>query len=146
MSRPAAPGRSLYQETDLSERRKFIRVPKKGLVRFRPINLPKTLLRQEESFYKNISAGGLLFESPRPIKIGTVLTLEIELRDWSRFQPPSEPATLRNGTLKILAEVLHCEEIIAGNTYNIGERFVNLEHKFQEAILNYLADYLEQHD
>ena len=131
----------------MSDRRKFIRVPKKGLVRFRPINLPKKLLlRQEESFYKNISAGGLLFESPRAIVAGTVLTLEIELRDWSRFQPPSEPVALRDGSLKILGEVLHCEEIVADRAYNIGVCFVNLESKFQEAILDYLRDYLEKHD
>jgi hypothetical protein len=122
----------------LKERRQFIRVPKRGLLRFRAINLPKELLEGDEAFYQNISPGGIQFESAQPLACDTMLKLEIELRDWSRHLPDGDRHM--NLPLKLLGKVVHCEEVVPRAAYNIGIQFVGLEPKYQTALLQYLQD------
>ena len=123
----------------MKERRQFVRVPRRGLLRFRAINLPKELLDGDEAFYSNISAGGILFESAQPLELDTLLKLEIELRDWSRHLPDVTDRHM-NLPLKILGRVVHCEEVVPQSAYSIGIQFVGLEPKYQSAILQYLQD------
>lgn len=124
----------------MKERRTFVRIPRKGLVRFREMNLPKDLWQGDETIFKNISGGGLLFESPRALVPGTVLRLEIELRDWSRFLDSPEAANYNDQSLKLLAEVIRCTEVAPRAAYDIGVRFVSLDPRYQDAILQYLRE------
>ena len=124
----------------MKERRLFVRVPRKGLVKFRTMNLPKTLWRDDETIYKNISAGGLLFESPHALPLGTLLKLEIELRDWSRYVDQRAPAPYTDLPLKLLAEVVRCAEVAPRAAYDVAVEFVGLDPKYQQAIVAYLDE------
>lgn len=124
----------------MKERRQFVRFPQKGLIKFREMNLPKKLVRGDETIYKNLSAGGILFESPSPVTSGTLLKLEIELRDWSRHIAGDNAHQFENLPLKLLGEVVYCDEEVPGTTYNVGVKFVGLDPKYQKAILQYLRE------
>jgi len=122
----------------VDDRRKFIRFPKKGLIKFREINLPKGLMREDESIYTNISAGGIMFEGTHHVDKGAVLKLEIDLRDWSKNIEDTGTRKFYDLPLKILGEVVHCEEIVPDHTYNIGIEFVGLDPKYQKGIIEYI--------
>jgi hypothetical protein len=131
----------------MKDRRHFIRIPRKGLIKFREMHLPRNLITDDASFYTNISPGGILFESAHYLGRGTMLKLEIELKDWDRCLP--ESARLPAGgaqPLRLLGEVVHCSEINPQNGYNIGVKFVNLDPRYQEALLRCLQNHAGQHD
>lgn len=108
------------------------------------MNLPRQFTHPHESVARNISAGGILFESSRPVQKGEVLKLEIELREWSRRLGEAVSDQYDDLPLKLLGEVVHCEEVTSGSVYHIGVKFVGLDPKYQKAILQYLRDSFEK--
>ena len=119
----------------MTDRRKFFRFPKKGIIRFRTLNLPAGSLKEEQSIYTNISGGGLLFETATYIPPETILKLEIDLPGWADELPPPGLISIDKNVLKLLSEVVHCREIVPNHTYHIGVEFVGLDAKYQQAII-----------
>jgi c-di-GMP-binding flagellar brake protein YcgR len=130
----------------MAERRKFVRFSRKGLLKYRVLNIPKGLIRDEDGFYTNISGGGLLFESNKAFTSGTMLKLEIDLHDWARHLSDKAGQAYENQPLKILGEVVHCQELVPNHTYTIGVKFVGLDPKYQKAVIQYLEDSMKNDD
>jgi len=130
----------------MTERRKFVRFSKKGLLTYRVLQLPKGLIRDEAGFYTNISGGGLLFESNTPLAVQTMLKLEIDLHDWAHHLADKAGPAYENQPLKILGEVVHCQEIVPNHTYTIGVKFVGLDPKYQKAVIQYLENSMRKND
>ena len=131
----------------MKERRQFVRIPRKGLIKFREMHLPKSLISDDASFFTNISPGGILFESAYHLSLGTMLKLEIELKDWVRCLPDADKLPGGNSQpLRVLGEVVHCHELSPQSGYSIGIKFVNLDPRHQEALLKCLQDRAAQHE
>ncbi|MBP7866917.1 MAG: PilZ domain-containing protein [Acidobacteria bacterium] len=124
----------------MNERRQYVRVPTREMVLFREMSIPKDLFAEDRATTRNISPGGIQFESPRNIPEGTVLKLQIELKNWARFLKGPEKARFANLPLKILGEVVHCEKADGEEVYSVGVKFLGLDPWFQEAILTYLKE------
>ena len=148
MDRGPSPTASTQQITGwpMTERRKFIRFSKKGLLTYRVMTLPQGLIRDEEGFYTNISGGGLMFESSAPFAARTTLKLEINLHDWARHLADKAGEVYENQPLKILGEVVHCQELVPNHTYTIGVKFVGLSPKYQKAVIQYLESSMKDDD
>lgn len=127
----------------MKERRQFVRVPRKGLVKFREMHLPQRQCGAEESIYKNISANGLLFESNRNLPIGTILAVQIELRNWARSLRKANTRGFENLPLKVLGEVVRCEQLDSRSAFEIGIHFIGLDPEYQQAILELIQDSLD---
>jgi hypothetical protein len=128
----------------VAERRQYIRVPHRSLVRLREVHLPPALLDEKEALSRDLSAGGVQVEASRPIPVGTRLSLELQLRDWARRMKEPEAAGFENLPLKLLGEVIHCHEESDKGMYSVGIRFIGLDLKFQKALLQYLRESFEE--
>ncbi len=128
----------------MKERRKFLRVPTRDTLRYREMAIPKDLFAENSAQARDMSPGGIQFESPKSIPQGTVLKLQIELKDWARYMNSPDSACFEGKPLKILGEVMHCVKNAADGTYRIGVQFLGLDAKFQDAILNYLAEAFQE--
>ena len=62
------------------ERRQYRRIPLEASLSFHKGEAPAT------SSYKDVSAGGLMVDSPRPYPLGTLLKLELRVPGWGRYQ------------------------------------------------------------
>lgn len=132
-------------QTNTAERRKFLRLESHHLLnheRFRLQNIAGGT-DAEHSTMKNISWGGLLFESKRQYNIGDFLKLEIELPGWEKFKneflKPDEIS--RSRPLVVLGRVVRVENISQG-IFDIGVSFVSVDHDHREAVMKYVKQTL----
>lgn len=125
------------------DRRKFVRITRTGAVKFREMNLPKELFGDEETVYRNISAGGVYFESPRAIPKGAVLSLEIDMKGWASRIEKNGVASFDNSPLKILGEVIRCEEVAPSSAYSVGVKFMYLDSRYQKTLIEFLKEHFQ---
>ena len=89
--------------------------------------------------FKDISAGGLLFECKRKYDIGNLLKLEIVIPGWEKFKSefykPDESS--RSKPLIALASVVRVEMVKPG-LYDIGVSFAGIDEGHQSALLQYI--------
>ena len=126
------------------ERRKFLRIPVRNIVRCQRYTIPpKASDEIVRAVSKNISAGGLLFESKRSFIIGDIVRLEIVLPGWERFIPQfyREFSDTVAQPLVIIGSVVRVEVIPAG-TFDIGVIFQGIYDDQQWAIRKYIEDCL----
>ena len=118
------------------ERRKFLRIPFWAEVRFRVCKPPKEVLSQvnivypehrrlpENDFFslgksRNISAGGLLFDSPKQIQLGDFLEMDISI------SPYEDPIRLRGRVVRVKQGTEKGEYQIAVSFISEGEEETN---------------------
>ena len=122
----------------LPERRKYRRIPMGATVGFQELTF-SSIPEPATSIYGDISAGGLLLSSPKPIPLGTVLKLEMRVPGWgkhqNRFGPPQDQ-DLR--PLVAVGQVVRLETLDAGD-YEIGIKFLNVYPDDQEALKKFIA-------
>lgn len=107
--------------------REFQRVDASFSIEYVPFNdiitsFDRNLSQQAKT--TNISAGGLLFKSPKDIPVGTYLNMILHINDIS---------------IPVIAKATRSQKN-PDNTFNIGVRFVNLEKAVQERIKKYLTE------
>lgn len=95
-----------------------------------------------EAVTKDLSAGGLLFESTHLYPIGDVIRIEMKLPGWDKYREqlikpgaPSSPELLIT-----LAEVVRSEIVRAG-FYEIGVAFVGIDEAHQRALKKYIQEH-----
>lgn len=91
------------------ERRLFYRFPARLPVTFEFVGKPSANLRTQT---RNVSGCGVLFTSPRPAEIGTLVRIQLAL-------PIGE-------TLDLYGKVVRVEELIADQQFNIGVVFLSV--------------------
>jgi hypothetical protein len=90
------------------------------------------------SSYRDVSAGGLLVESPRAYALGTLLKLELRVPGWGRYQNhfgPVQDAEVR--PLVALGMVVRVEQLDAGG-FELGVKFQNVYPDDLEALVKFL--------
>ncbi len=133
-------------EIPQEERRKFVRIPGDHIVFVSECNIMEELNLKEkgertEARTKDISAGGLLFETPRLFPMETVLKVELLLPHWekyknslfqSQFSYPTKPFLVLGKVIRV--------EVLEENRYDIGISFVGIEETYKELLIAYVAD------
>ena len=120
-----------------SERRIYQRIPMGATVGFQEL----TFSREPEpstSVYGDISAGGLLLNSPRELALETLLKLEIRVPGWGKHQGhfgPAHEADLR--PLVAVGKVVRVEHLESGE-YELGVKFLNVYPDDQAALLKFI--------
>ncbi len=109
--------------TDVSERRKFLRVETHV---FLHVEEMIGNVAAERAMSKNISRGGLLFEFNSTFPIGTVLSLEITLPELGK-------------RLVCYARVVRVEEIAFQTIYDIGVCFISMSERDTMLLEEYVA-------
>lgn len=100
------------------ERRVYPRLKAGTHLVYRLFKSPQDLLRrgfspEQISTTKNLSAGGLLFDSDEQLPVGSFLELKIELPDEKK-------------PIECLARILRVEEIEANRVYGVAVRFLSI--------------------
>ena len=90
------------------------------------------------SVYGDISAGGLLLNSPRELPLETLLKLELRVPGWGKHQShfgPVQDADLR--PLVAVGQVVRVERLESGE-YELGVKFLNVYPDDQAALLKFI--------
>jgi c-di-GMP-binding flagellar brake protein YcgR len=121
--RPRESDKKLRLRIDFDEKRRFIRHPVCYPLTFRI----KTERSSEKSSTLNISEGGLLFLSKRPVKTGSLLALNLPFEDQ---------------IFKVEARVMHVEPEEGHKLFNIGVAFHRISDALKVKLLEqiYLID------
>ncbi len=124
------------------ERRKYYRLPFQTVLRCEKFQFHKTFdNKQIEAALKNVSAGGILFESDKPYALKDILQIELEIPGWEKFKNEfykSDELTASK-PLIVLGSVVRVEVIHQG-VYDIGVCFAGIDHGHQEALLKFIKD------
>lgn len=119
------------------ERRQYRRIPLEASLGFQELSFHKGEAPASSS-YRDVSAGGLLVESPRAYALGTLLKLEVRVPGWGRFQNrfgPVQDAEVR--PLVALGMVVRVEQLDEGG-YELGVKFQNVYPDDLEALVKFL--------
>ncbi|MFH0753383.1 MAG: PilZ domain-containing protein [Candidatus Omnitrophota bacterium] len=129
------------QKTD-PERRKFLRIHEEDVLVCEPFDA--SVLRGDSGkrrhvVSKDLSQGGLLFESREPFEIGTILKLQVDIPGWEKFKTGFIKVNEISGRhpLVTLGKVVRVEDVGAGN-FDIGIAFVALDSGHKLALQKYL--------
>ncbi len=125
--------------SDQVERRKYIRIDMQSVVKCEEFSIPRDLSTQSDAVYKNISAGGILFESDKKYGVGDVLRLEISASGWekyvSEFYKPDKLSI--SSPIIAVARVVRIEDIGNGK-YDIGISLVGIDEEHRRALDKYI--------
>ena len=119
------------------ERRQYRRIPLEASLSFQELSFHKGEAPAMTS-YRDVSAGGLLVESPRAFPLGTLLKLELRVPGWGRFQNhfgPVQDAEVR--PLVALGMVVRVEQLDTGG-YELGVKFQNVYPDDLDALVKFL--------
>lgn len=136
----------LGDNLSLPEKRAYVRIPQRHLLRFREFNYLDEPPRYFDAHCKDIGGGGLLFQAPHPFPVGTLLTMELKLPGWERFMTNPSSGRPPEGaqSLDVLAEVVRAETVTQDQVYDIGVVFVGIEEHHREALMGYIADHFSR--
>ncbi|MBF0479439.1 MAG: PilZ domain-containing protein [Candidatus Omnitrophica bacterium] len=130
------------------ERRKYIRLPLKCILRCSPFAGHGSELWSGEvtTATKNISAGGILFESRHPYELGALLQVEADVPGWEKFKTEfyKEEQISRSLPVVILVSVVRVEAIEIGRKYDIGAAFVGIDRGHQGALVKYIKSRVKE--
>jgi hypothetical protein len=130
-----------------ANKRKHFRLEKEALVSimewdpYLELKLKRNKTRTHAGSLKNISAGGVLIETPHFYPPGTIVKLEIEIEGWkgpssflSLFETPYQEKEI---ALSAPAKVVRAEKI-SPERFEIGVEFLGMD----PATTNEISDYL----
>lgn len=120
-----------------SERRQFRRIPLGASVAFQELSFQGGA-PAATTVYRDVSAGGLLIQSPREHALGTLLKLEIRvpglLREATRFGFKED---LSGKPLIAIGQVVRVEGLEDGH-FELGIKFMNVSPDDQAALLKFI--------
>jgi len=127
-------------QTYVKERRKYVRISTNNIIKCERHEVPPPENQEkQETLMKNISAGGILFESREKFDIWEVLKLEINLPGWEKCRPVFQDKSVphRSKPLVSLASVVRIE-FISKDIFDVGICFKNMDDETWLTLLNYI--------
>ena len=110
---------------DFREKRKHKRIDLSGYIKIKPININGDE-KELKGKFKNISEGGILFESVSLIEKDTLLKIELTIPDNKAFAARyREFANVIGKKTMILGKVVRSIQV-EENKWNLGIQFVNM--------------------
>ena len=137
----------MTEEQNEAERRKFVRINTQNLLTCQIYTIPSSSGLQEDLCTKNISAGGLLFESKEKFDLNDILRLEINLPGWEDFKPafykPSDISETR--PLVILGKVVRIESL-EHKTFDVGVKIEGIDEGHHMALEKYINECIKNNN
>jgi hypothetical protein len=134
------------KQDEIIEHRKYVRIPRRYIVHCSPFTA-KDLLSPgrdniTEGLLKNISCGGVLFESRVQYNVGILLRIELALPGWERFKTEffKEGSTPLSDPLTVLAHVVRLE-VLEGGMFDIGACFAAIDEGDKWTLFKYIQRY-----
>lgn len=124
---------------NISERRKFVRVKSTRPIKHTRFALfSRDLEKNFDAVSKNLSAGGVLFESQTLYAPGDLVRMEIDIPGWEKYKTEfiKPGQTTASHPVSVLARVIQ-SEIIAHGLYDIRAAFVGIDENHQKALSIY---------
>lgn len=118
------------------ERRKYLRVVSKRPIKHTKFRLfGKNSEKLTESITKNLSAGGILFESDVLYLPGDLVRMDIDIPGWEKYKTEFlKPGQInRNQPVTVLAKVIRVE-IKFPRLYEVRAAFVGIDEDHQKAL------------
>ena len=127
------------------ERRKYYRMPVDHLLEFREYSLSEGQDNLKLSNLKNISGGGILFESDSVLPVGTLLKMKLKIPGWQRHKTEFLKHDRDSTTepLVALGHVVRVEEMEDGKNYEIGVFFECVDDDHRNALIKYIEELKE---
>ena len=124
------------------ERRKFLRIQEEDVLVCEPFDAAKlggVSGRRAHVLTKDLSEGGLLFESGESFAIGALLKLQVDIPGWEKFKVGFRNIDEPSGRhpLVVLGKVVRVEDVGGGN-FDIGVAFMALDSGHKLALKKYL--------
>ncbi len=127
------------------ERRKYYRMPVDHLLEFREYCLSEGKDNLKMSNLKNVSGGGVLFESDSVLPVGTLLKMKLKIPGWQKYKTEflkhDWDSTIE--ALVALGHVVRVEEMEEGKHYEIGVVFECVDDNHRDALINYIEELKE---
>ena len=122
----------------INEQRKFTRINRSASIKHVKFHLGSDLKVPLRSLSKDISAGGILFDSAQFYDIGDIVRLEIDLPGWEKFKPEFYKPPLGKSE-PVIALVKVIRVFLKGvGAYEIGASFVGIDDGHQMALTKYI--------
>jgi len=127
-----------------SERRQYIRLPTTTILKCSAFGGHDfgidEAIKKSNAVVKNLSAGGVLFESTTSFTVGKLLRLEISVPGWERFKKEfyKEYETSHSQPVVVLATVVRVEMVDPKGIYDIGACFSAIDTGHQWAMMKYI--------
>ena len=122
------------------ERRKYIRIDTKKFVKHTKFKLfAKDAEKLAESLTKNLSAGGILFQSDTLYLPGDLIRMEIDIPGWEKYKNEFKKSALthKSEPVIVLAKVIRVE-IKSPQRYEIRAAFAGIDEDHQKALAVFL--------
>jgi len=121
------------------EKRKYVRIPNKYTIHVEKYAIPRSKTDTAEAHSKNLSAGGILFETTQIYNLGDTVRLEIDIPNWNRynyeFYKPDK--LLDQNSLVIIGQVIRVEDMGEAR-YEVGVSFHGMDEGHRLALQNYI--------
>ena len=140
----------MSDERGQNERRQFIRIPEQYIAHFEEYNAQaigtQQLTEDIRAVTKNLSAGGMLFESSREYPVGTLLRLKLSVPGWEKFKTEfyKVDTVSRSEPVTILASIVRIEVLEPEKKYEIGICFVGIDQGHQIALSKYIDKHVNE--
>lgn len=117
--------RDMKNVLPISERRRFIRHPLCFPLTYKVLDkaAEKAEKSEKKSSSINISMGGILFASRKPVKVGSIIMLKMPFQDK---------------VFNIRAKVAHCDKNEETKLYNIGAAFHRMSAAYKVKLIEQL--------
>lgn len=130
-----------------SDRRQYIRIPVSCVVKFEEFFIDKDNPAQtQEVDVKDLSAGGILLQTPKEYSLGDVLRVELRLPGWERYKPefikPGREEK-QNNALLALASVVRVE-LLADGEYEVGIRLTGIDDGHRLALERFIFEMVKE--
>ncbi len=135
----------MSQTVTQKERRKYYRMDRNCVLRCEKFSAKnfneKELQDAAGGLVKNISAGGILFETNQSYPIGTLLKVELKLKGWEKFKSEFYKLDVSSNDqpLVVLAKVTRVELIKSSEIYDIGLSIVSIDEGHREALKKFIS-------
>lgn len=127
-------------EGDAHKRRRYHRAPKKSLVSHKVLDFGAQDAGGETSRMRDLSPSGVRFHSQTDYPPGALLQLDLDLPGWEKekidFFKSDPDEALK--PLVVLAEVRWVKPDPAGDGFEVGALFVNIDEWHRKALVAYL--------
>ena len=120
-----------------SDRRNYRRIPMGATVGYQELSFSEHP-EGATTVYGDISAGGLLLNSPNEIALGTLLKLELRVPGWGKHQGHFGPAHEQDlRPLVAVGQVVRVESL-EGGEFELGIKFLNVYPDDHAALLKFI--------
>ena len=111
-----------------SDRRQYVRLARSFRVNLRKFEFSLAAQETVTASCRNISAGGMLLESPRAFEQGGMVQTTIRIPGLNKFHPGFFKVFENDfdQNLVAVAEVVRCEELDCAAGFELGLRFVDV--------------------